>query len=148
MIDKLIHIILFIISFIDKFERDDEKLIKSFELNGISIHTDTGFKKASHIHLTKAFSIYKIRLENGYHLECADTHIVFDENMREVYVKDLVVGDKIMTDQGLKRVTSITYDDRKICMCDVTIDDQNHRYYSNGILSHNTTTSAIFMLWY
>lgn len=148
MIDKLIHIILFIISFIDKFERDDEKLIKSFELDGISIHTDTGFKKASHIHLTKAFSIYKIRLENGYHLECADTHIVFDKNMREVYVKDLVVGDKIMTDQGLKRVTSITYDDRKICMCDVTIDDQNHRYYSNGILSHNTTTSAIFMLWY
>ena len=31
-------------------------------------------------------------------------------------------------------------------MFDITINDKNHRFYSNGILSHNTISSAIFML--
>ena len=32
-------------------------------------------------------------------------------------------------------------------MCDVSVDHPHHRYYTNGILSHNSTTTAIFCLW-
>ena len=38
-------------------------------------------------------------------------------------------------------------DDRKFCMGDITVQDDNHRFYANGILSHNSTTTAIFCLW-
>ena len=148
MINVFIKCINKLISFIDKFERDDTKLIRSYEMSGVEVLTDTGYSPLSSIHLTKSFDVYRLKLENGYALDCADTHIVFNENVQEVFVKDLGVGDMVMTDFGPVRVKSIIKKSYKQCMCDVTVNDNNHRFYSNGILSHNTTTSALFMLHY
>lgn len=33
-------------------------------------------------------------------------------------------------------------------MYDITVDSDDHRFYTNGILSHNTTTVAALLLWY
>jgi len=33
-------------------------------------------------------------------------------------------------------------------MYDITVNSKNHRYYTNGILSHNSTTYSIYILWY
>lgn len=148
MINIFIKFINKLISFVDRFERDDIKLIRSYKMSGVEVLTDTGYSPLASIHLTKPFDVYKLKLSNGYTLDCADTHIVFNENMQEVFVKDLIVGDKIMTDSGPMQVKSIIKMPYKQCMCDVTVDDNNHRFYSNGILSHNTTTSALFMLHY
>lgn len=147
-IDFLEKLLIQLICFLDAFEKNDEKLIHSFSLKGIKVETDTGFKSVSHIHMTKKFVLYKILLENGFSLECADTHILFNENMEEIFVKDLSVGDFIQTKQGIKKIIKKEKLNNKICMCDITVDDDNHRYYTNGILSHNTTTSAVFMLHY
>ena len=147
-IDFLEKLLIQLICFLDAFEKNDEKLIHSFRLKGIKVETDTGFKSVSHIHMTKKFVLYKILLENGFSLECADTHILFDENMEEIFVKDLSVGDFIQTKHGIKKIIKKEKLNNKICMCDITVDDDNHRYYTNGILSHNTTTSALFMLHY
>lgn len=147
-IDFLEKLLIQLICFLDAFEKNDEKLIHSFRLKGIKVETDTGFKSVSHIHMTKKFVLYKILLENGFSLECADTHILFNENMEEIFVKDLSVGDFIQTKEGIKKIIKKEKLNNKICMCDITVDDDNHRYYTNGILSHNTTTSAVFMLHY
>lgn len=147
-IDFLEKLIISFIGFLDGFEKTDTKLIHSFNLSGIKVETDTGFKPVSHIHMTKKFNIYKIFLDNGMFLECADTHILFDKNMNEVFVKDLSIGDFIQTKEGIKKIVKKEKLNNKICMCDITVDDENHRYYTNGILSHNTTTSALFMLHY
>ena len=147
-IDFLEKLLIQLICFLDAFEKNDEKLIHSFSLKGIKVETDTGFKSVSHIHMTKKFVLYKILLENGFSLECADTHILFNKNMEEIFVKDLSVGDFIQTKQGIKKIIKKEKLNNKICMCDITVDDDNHRYYTNGILSHNTTTSAVFMLHY
>lgn len=144
----LAHIIESIIEFLDELEPDNQKLIHSFDVSGVEIETDTGYKPVSQIHMTKAFDVWNLKLSNGMSLDCADTHIVFDSNMNEVFVKDLHIGDFIQTKDGLASVVNISKSDTKLCMCDITVDDDNHRFYSNGILSHNTTTSAIFMLWY
>ena len=145
----LINFILIIISLLDhlEFNKDNEKMVKSFNINGIEIETDTGFKPLSYIHLTKPFDIYTIKLENGYKLECADTHIVFDKDMNEVFIKDLNIGNQIQTDKGLSKVIYINHSNINVCMCDVTVDDDNHRFYSNGILSHNSVITAIYCLW-
>lgn len=150
MIDLLIKLIYKLISLIDHIDygENDEKLVESYDINNISIHTDTGWQPLSFVHLTKPFQMYNITLEGGYHLTCADTHIVFDRYMNEVFVKDLKPGDLVMTKEGPKKLLNLAVDNTNICMCDVTVNDENHRFYSNGILSHNTTTSAIFMLWY
>ena len=38
--------------------------------------------------------------------------------------------------------------DIKISMCDLSVLEEDESYYTNHILSHNTTTSAIFLLHY
>ena len=127
---------------------DNYKTIEEIELDkSIKILTDTGFSDVSRLMLSKPFDIYKITLENGYWLECADEHIVFDTDFNEIYVEQLHIGDYIQTDQGLQKIISIEHNNTKICMGDITVDDDNHRFYSNGILSHNSTTTAIFCLW-
>lgn len=126
----------------------EEKLIKSFELSGISVANENGWTNATHIHLTKPFEIYKLKLENGLTLECADEHIVFTEGYKEKWVKDLTLNDYVITEYGLSKVVSVERTGQFINMCDMTVDNDRHSYYTNGILSHNTTTSAVFMLHY
>ena len=126
---------------------DNYKTIEEINLKGIKILTDTGYKELSHLMISKPFEQYIIKLENDYELNCADEHIVFDENYNEIYVKNLNVNDYILTDEGPQKVIDISINKTKISMCDTTVNDDNHRFYSNGILSHNSTTTAIYCLW-
>lgn len=150
---KLCYKLISILDYIDYHYIRKEKLIDNYKtieeipLKEIEILTDTGYKELSHIMTTKPFDIYTIKLENGYELDCADEHIVFDKDYNEIYVKDIIIGDNIQTDQGLQKVFSIKHSSTKISMCDTTVNDNNHRFYSNGILSHNSTTTAIYCLW-
>lgn len=150
---KLCYKLISILDYIDYHYIRKEKLIDNYKtieeipLKEIEILTDTGYKELSHIMTTKPFDIYTIKLENGYELDCADEHIVFDKDYNEIYVKDIIIGDNIQTDQGLQKVISIKRSSTKISMCDTTVNDSNHRFYSNGILSHNSTTTAIYCLW-
>ena len=123
------------------------KIVEEYDLYDIQIKTDTGYHNVSKLYLTKPFAIYKIKLKNGYELECADTHIVFTKYYKEIFVKNLTIGTEIITNNGVSKVISIEYNENKVCMVDITVDDDNHRFYSNGILSHNSTTTAIFALW-
>lgn len=68
--------------------------------------------------------------------------------MNQVYVKDLVIGNYIMTENGPEKVLSVKQLEFADNMYDVELDDNSdHRYYTNGILSHNTTTYTVFCLW-
>ena len=144
--DKTLYNLLQLIDLHTRSSR--EKLIKSFNLYGVQVLTDKGYKPVSQVHLTKAYDVYKVELEGGYVLECADNHLCFTYGDVYKYVKDFEIGEYMVTDKGPKRVLSITKLDRCVCMGDVSVDSPDHRYYTNGILSHNTTTSAIFLLWF
>ncbi len=147
-----------LISFIDWFDYtfikkkrllDNYKTISDIDISkyGVKVLTDDGYQPISHIYNTKPFKIYSIELENGYSCECADKHMFFDENHYIIYADELSLGTKIMTDEGAIPVKSITMSNTKVSMCDVSVEHPNHRYYTNGILSHNSTTTAIFALW-
>ena len=142
----IIQLIYLILEYLNT--NSEEKLIKSFELNGISVSNENGWTNATHIHLTKPFEIYKLTLENGLTLECADEHIVFTKDYKEKWVKDLTETDYVITQYGLSKVVSVKRIGKFVNMCDMTVDNDRHSYYTNGILSHNTTTSAVFMLHY
>ena len=146
-------IILCLISLIDLFEKsnnsldESSKLVNSFMLSDIKVLTDNGWQDASYIHKTKRFDIWTIKTQN-YSLECADLHKVIKDDFSEVFCDELKIGDVILTETGPEKITSIKRSNIRIGMCDITVNDENHRYYTNGILSHNTTTSAVFMLHY
>ena len=156
MIKIIINLIYKIISILDYIDFnlihhknliDNYKTIDSYDVNNFEILTDDGFKPLSHIMLSKPFEQYIIKLENNYILNCADEHIVFDSNYNEIFVKNLKIGDYIQTDCGPQKILSININKTKIGMCDTTVDSYDHRFWSNGVLSHNSVTTAIYCLW-
>jgi hypothetical protein len=71
------------------------------------------------------------------------------EGMKEKFVKDLTNEDLIITKSGLEKVISV----KKLSiaseeMFDLTVNSSSHTLFTNGILSHNSTISSIFLLWY
>lgn len=148
--DKSKNIFLF-----DKNEFESfKKITNSFEINDYEVLTDTGFVDIKRLHQTIPYVVYHLRLANGKELKCADNHIVFineyDEitfepiGLSEIFVKDLNVGSFILVlddDGNLKEseiieIRNLNYEE---VMYDLELsENSNHRYYTNGILSHNT----------
>lgn len=128
---------------------DGYKTINDIDISGenIKVKTDTGYHPITHIYDSKPFCIWKVKLENGYEVECADKHMFFDENLSTIYADQLKKGSLLMTDRGPKKVASVKKGCMPVSMCDVSVDHPDHRLYTNGILSHNSTTTAIFCLW-
>jgi len=124
----------------------NKKILNTISNLDIRVESDNGFVKATDIHLTQPYKVYKIVLENNLFLECADNHILFTNNLEEVFCKDLKKGDLLFTKYGNKKVINIVKYNSSVSMFDFTIDDPNHRFYTNGILSHNTINAAITML--
>jgi ATP-dependent Clp protease ATP-binding subunit ClpC len=129
-----------------------KKITKSVDMSGFSILTDNGFEKLEKLHETIPYEVYHLKLSNGKELKCADNHIVFTVNgddimsLNEIFVKNLKVGDSIVTQydelgqpkkSAVVELTNLGYEE---IMYDFElIEGSNRRYYTNGILSHNTS---------
>lgn len=127
---------------------EDKKFIETFDINDWEVFTDNGWEDVVKIHKTIPYQVWKITTKS-FELECADKHLVFDENMFPTYVDELCIGKKIQTENGLEEIISIENYGYEENMYDLELNiDTNHRYYTNNILSHNTITTAIYLLWY
>jgi len=121
---------------------DKKKFIEELEVDGWSVLTDTGFERISRSNKTIKYQVCRIETKCCF-LECADNHIVFKDDYSEIFVKDVKVGDFILTARGPEEVISVSVTSKKEPMFDLTVDSENHRYYTNGIISHNTTIGAL-----
>lgn len=151
------RVILFIIESLEKWEyknlqldEDDvsKKILETHQTEDYLIETDSGFQPISHVHLTQPYKVWKLKTQSGKSIECADNHKLFNNQMNEVFVKDIKPGTFIQTKDGLEKVVDVQQTRNKTAMFDLTVDHPDHRYYTNGILSHNTVTSSIFIAWY
>lgn len=114
------------------------KFIDSIDIDDWLVETDTGWSSINKIGKTIEYNVFEIKTIN-FSLKCADNHIVFDSNYKEIYVKDLKIFDYIQTANGLEKIIDIIKFDYCENMYDLQLDDKNHRYYTSGILSHNST---------
>jgi len=103
------------------------------------ILTDVGFVDIKSISITIPYITWILKTEN-FELKCADTHIVFDDNMNEIFVKNLKINDLIFTINGIEKVISIIETDHEENMIDIELSEKSEkRFFVNGILSHNST---------
>ena len=117
------------------------KFTDTYDLSNLNlqIETDDGFFDVVALHKTIPYLKYIIETENGLKLECADKHIVFDSDYNEIFVDELNIGDTILTENGTSKIINITNTGMSEPMYDFELsDDSKHRYYTNGVLSHNT----------
>lgn len=121
----------------NKSEQINRKFINSWNIDDFEIETDTGWVEIVSLNETIPYQKYYIETDSGLSLICADDHILFDENMNEIFVKDN--PKYVQTVNGIEKVKEIKYYDEYENMYDFELSDSsNNRYYTNGILSHNT----------
>ena len=133
---------------IDKHELDSlKKITKTTKVSDYEVLTDDGFVDIEALHETIPYEVYHLKLSDGKELKCADNHIVFDKNFKEIFVKDLKNDDEILVEsrdgelisEVVSEVTNLGYEE---VMYDLELKEgSNRRYYTNGILSHNTEIS-------
>lgn len=124
------------------------KYTEVFDSSEWEIETDTGWQPLIDTKKTIEYQVYELCLDNGMFLRCADNHIVFLQDLQEIFVKDLVTGQQIITANGLSSVSCVKNLGHQESMYDVGVNSDTHRFYSNGILSHNSTIAAAYLLWY
>lgn len=122
-----------------KSETVNRKFIWSKNVDDYEVLTDSGFVDIKSINETIPYVKYELKTESGKFLNCADKHILFRDNFEEAFADELLVGDYILTENGKEKVIEINCLNVSENMFDLELsDDSNHRYYTNGILSHNT----------
>lgn len=73
---------------------------------------------------------------------CAVNHMIQLSNNTWSPADHLVIGDKVITTNGIESITSIKTIDPAECY-DFTVDHENHRYYGDGFSSHNSGKSFL-----
>lgn len=127
---------------------DNIKFIEQTSPCDMYIQTPSGMSKIKHTHKTVQYDVWELKTTN-HTLKCADKHIVIDQYDRERFVDSLQLGELIQTEDGLESVVSVMkLDIPSENMYDIELDDGVHLYYTDGIVSHNSITSAIYLLWY
>lgn len=134
---------------IDKDFRTNEQITnnndkKFTHVDHVNFKSD--FAQAKRVFRTVPYNTWKIATKNT-ELLAADKHLV-QTPTGLMWIEDLKVGDLIRTKFGSEKVISNIDLDIKVHMYDIEIDSEDHTYYSNDVLSHNTTTAACYLLWY
>lgn len=120
------------------------KFTDEFDVDDYEILTDIGFVPIEKVYKTIPYIIYYIGFDDGKSLLCADTHILIGDDDSEIYAKDSL-GKSIKTADGVSKVNVIDKSSDSIPMYDLELS-YHHKYYTDDILSHNTTTVAAFLL--
>lgn len=125
----------------DLSETVERKFEETFDVSDWEVETDTGWSTIKKIGKTIPYDVWEVKTTLGKTLKCADDHILFDDTYEQIFAKDLNKDsrpDKIITKDGVELVEyskELGYSEN---MFDLEVDDQNHRYFTNDILSHNS----------
>ncbi len=99
---------------------------------------------------TVPYEVWKLETETRT-LLAADKHRVLRHDYSLAWIEELSPGDRILTENGIEYVKSCKSLGIQVHMYSLETESEdesvNHLYYANGILSHNTTCAAAFILW-
>ena len=130
---------------ITKIEHPDKKFIESFFYGDGNeeweIETDAGWVEIKAVGKTIKYNVYSLKTDT-HELLCADTHIVFKKIDSSTYIESFVVdlkyNDIILTDVGDEYVIDVKEMCNEENMYDLQLNNDEKRFYTNGILSHNS----------
>lgn len=122
------------------------EFIEELQTNNWEVETPTGWQSFSAIGKTIPYEEWDIITDANKKLTCADDHILFDDNWNTVFCKDLKKGDYIQTKSGLEKIISVEKTDKSSNMFDLVDVDNGNIYYTNDIVSHNSTTTVAYLV--
>jgi hypothetical protein len=82
--------------------------------------------------------IVRLEFDNNGHLECTGGHRLFNADGAPTTVDNLTIGSDVLTRNGsLLKIVNLIQTDRVESVYDLIEVSGGHKYYTNGILSHN-----------
>lgn len=127
-----------------KVESLNPKFTESYAVEDWQIETSNGWEDIDIIHKTIPFDVWQIKTANNKTLNCADTHGIISKDGQMIYAKDSL-DESVVTEEGISKIISVDKQNGPaVPMYDVTLkNDTSHTYFTNGILSHNTTNMLL-----
>lgn len=122
-----------------------EKFIEQKDLDGVEILTDNGYVPVVSVLKTVDMGVWMVKA-GRFCLHCAGEHIVIMADGSERFVRELAVGDLIRSEDGDVAVEAVADCGNEEAMYDLIVGSDEHVYFADGILSHNTTTSMAYLL--
>lgn len=118
------------------------KFIERSFPNDVYVWGNSGWNRVKHCHKTVKFKVWRILFEDHSVLYAADDHLLMD-GLTPLPLKTLLPNQCV----NGKRVLSIDETNHYATMYDLELAGDDKTYFTNGILSHNSTTIAAgFML--
>lgn len=105
------------------------------------VETPDGWADINAVGKTIKYKVWELVLKSGKSLRCADNHILLkidNYGFSEVYTKELLCKDIILTKDGPDEVISCVETDDYENMYDLEINSNSKLYYTNDIVSHNS----------
>jgi TolA-binding protein len=115
------------------------EIYKKYGDLGFEVDTPYGFHDITWCGITEENAeVYRCELENGLYVEGADYHRLKKEDGEFEVLKNIEIGTPIQVRNGISNVKSIKLLNERDTLYDIQVD-KVHQYYSNDIVSHNTT---------
>lgn len=116
----------------------ESEIAEEYEVSGKSVLTPGGWRQIKKVYKTIPLPVWEVETA-AYHIECSMHHLV-DTPDGCVPAMLLKKGMLIHTQDGPQLVTRSAFAGRVEELYDITVDDPSGLFYSNGIVSHNSTT--------
>ena len=112
---------------------------------GDLVLTEKGFKPVKEIKVIHVDNLYRITLENGLILLADDAQPVITLQGKKP-VRELRIGDRLVTLNGSAKITSIQRFDEEADVYDLAFEKPIN-YYANGILVNDLKSGVILLTW-
>lgn len=127
-------------------------VVQTRTLNDAMVDSIHGQSKIAAVYVKSPSTMYQLRTKQGRVLKAADEHIVYKRGERSgagvpVEMCKLQKGDVLIARDGFDEIEEIKRIP-SIFTFDMTVANPTNTYFSEGIMSHNSVTTAIFMVWY
>ena len=123
------NVIIDIVNFYKKYPQYKGKLL---------VNTQYGYKNIIDADQTDYSIPLEIITNNNKKIICSKNHKIKTENNDFKYASTLKINDKIQTNAGISAIINIKNFKKKIPLYDIEVAEV-HEYYSNGIVSHNSS---------
>lgn len=122
------------------------EIAEEYEVTGKQIKTPYGWCDIKKVYKTIPLQVWELHTTH-HKLEASGHHLVLTPTgCKEI--QSLFPGDTIFTETGLETIFYIAPTNRVEPLYDITIDDERGLFYSQGIVSHNSTTFCARQLIY
>lgn len=113
----------------------------------LKVETPYGYKDILWCDITEPNGqIGELITETGKNLECSLKHKIKKSNNEFEYFDKLKIDDNIQTIDGNEKIVELNITNKFEDLYDIEVKNV-HQYYSNGILSHNSTATIDLMLF-